>query len=98
MPKVADKQPRAEFAYTLYDEILVLFDLNGARSLTNDMEHALATVRREERIDLSGRTIIYQDSTGRFDRVEYHMNRVSFHPIGLHELDEALAFVRKQKS
>lgn len=59
---------RARYNVERHDNIIVLFDLGGMKSLTNDMEACLIEVAMEHS-DLDKCIIIYQDSEGNFDRV-----------------------------
>ena len=88
---------RAEYFAEIVSGVLVIFDRDaGSMSVTNDAERVL----QAEAQRLGGRlprTVIYRDSTGRYDRIR-HRNGVfgGFAPIGVESLDAAIAAVTER--
>ena len=69
---------RSQYDYTLEGELLYLEDLNGDKSLTNDMENALTEISLNEGIDLdrlSSLKIMYRDSMGQWDGVRVTLRK-----------------------
>ena len=60
--------PCAVFTFEVIGGVLVLFDSGKGKSLTNDIENALAKVAKEG-VNVSMYKIIYRDSEGMFDGV-----------------------------
>lgn len=59
----------ADFDYEVINHVVIIYDLNqGNRSVTNDMEYVLSSLKSTVR-DLGQRKIIYQDSEKMFDEV-----------------------------
>jgi hypothetical protein len=65
--------PSAQFEWFEFEGVLCLIDLNGSRSLTNDMENALEKLRG---FGISTeRPIVYRDSEGIWDEVVTYRGR-----------------------
>lgn len=82
--------PRCSYKFRVSGDTLVLYDMDGPRSLTNDMERALAEIANETGLELNGRRIIYEDSEGRWDGVEFHEGTVRFYSINTDNEADAL--------
>lgn len=59
---------RARYDVKRVDNIIILFDLHGPKTLTNDMDRVISDLFLEHS-DIKDCTVIYQDSEGRFDRI-----------------------------
>ena len=80
----------ADYTYTVEDNIIAIIDLDlGNRSVTNDMELVLNEIRAELG-DLAGYSVIYQDSTGRWDGVRLVNDIVYFYGLGEADKQEAM--------
>lgn len=63
--------PHASFTYSISpDNILQIIDQDQGKSVTNDIEHVLQEISREENRPLTGCKVIYRDSDGNWDGVE----------------------------
>jgi hypothetical protein len=81
---------KSNYSYEFINGVLILVDLGGDKSLTNDMERALEEISKKESISLNGYNIIYSDSEGLFDGVIYDGGNVSFYSINTTDKDIAL--------
>ncbi len=71
---------RADYVYTLTDDILSIIDLDrGGKSVTNDIDNIIADVSEIEDIDPSEIKVIYRDSDGIWDG--YNPVKYSFIPL-----------------
>lgn len=71
----------ADYSYTIDGNIIAIVDLDlGNRSVTNDIDYILEEIRAELG-DLSGYSVIYQDSMGRWDGVRLVGRTVEFYSI-----------------
>lgn len=87
---------RAEFNYDIKDGVLWIVDLNGPKSLTNDIEYVIEDIEKVENIDASKLKIMYKDSEGIWDGISYYGNK-SFNYFPIRETDFDLA-LQKLKS
>lgn len=60
---------KSKYTYHFTDDVLVINDQGGMRSVTNDMEKILAVIHMNEAKYLHGTKIIYSDSIGNYDGV-----------------------------
>lgn len=68
-----------DFKYYLLYDVLVIEDLNkGNISLTNGVEVALKIIEGETKVPFVGRDIIYQDSEGMWDAMDWNGEEVTF--------------------
>ena len=82
--------PRAEYGWDVIGDVLCIEDLNGAKSVTNDMENIL----RDLLHDISmPRKIIYKDSMGVWDGVDFTNGMVRFYSLNERRMEDALAKV-----
>lgn len=73
---------RADYTYTVEDNIIAIIDLDlGNKSVTNDIDYVLDNIRAELG-DLAGFSVIYRDSMGRWDGVRLLNNTVYFYGLG----------------
>lgn len=78
---------RAQYDYEVFQGVLIIEDLGGYKSVTNDMENVLNDIiKAHPEEDISRRKIMYKDSMGIWDgvTVKLHGNRVSsvsFYPL-----------------
>ena len=69
------------------DQIIVVEDLNGKISVTNDIENVCALCVA----DLGNYPIIYSDSTGQFDQAKHdHGKFIGFEILGCTKLQDAI--------
>jgi hypothetical protein len=69
---------RANYTYTVAGSVIAIIDLDqGSKSVTNDMENVLDDIRAQIG-DLSGYSVIYRDSMGRWDGVRFQRGVVQF--------------------
>ena len=72
---------RADYTYTVTGNVIAIIDLDqGGKSVTNDMEDVLNDIRIEIG-DLSGYSVIYRDSMGRWDGVRLERSVVAFYSL-----------------
>lgn len=85
---------RAEWFSEVIGGVLVIFDRDcGSMSLTNDADRVLAEEARRRGAAMPA-TVIYRDSTGRYDRLRHRAGVFGgFSPIGATSLDEALSAI-----
>lgn len=69
MPKPT--KPRAEFEALLIQDVLLIIDLNGPVSVTNDAEAVIPAARNLLGAPASAR-VVYRDSTNRWDELLCH--------------------------
>jgi hypothetical protein len=82
--------PDAEFSYTVDQGILKIVDLSlGANSVTNDAENVLRKIRQRHPALIADYRIMYRDSLGIWDGIEWDGKEVTFFPI--RERDEKAA-------
>lgn len=82
---------RADYTYTVEGSVIAIIDLDqGSKSLTNDMEHVLDDIRAQIG-DLSGYSVIYRDSMGRWDGVRLKRGVVQFYSLNETNPDRASA-------
>jgi hypothetical protein len=60
---------RSEFEYTIDGPVIMIRDLGGPKSATNDMGLILSDITRDEQIDLNHYRIMYLDSMRIWDGV-----------------------------
>ncbi|SFF34009.1 hypothetical protein [Spirosoma endophyticum] len=73
--------PRADYTYTVEGSVIAIVDLDqGSKSVTNDMDNVLDDIRAELG-DLSGYSVIYRDSTSRWDGVRLVGRSVEFYSL-----------------
>ena len=81
--------PRSEYFYKVVDGVIVIEDLNGEKSVTNDMKNILRDIFKSDP-NLTDHPIIYKDSLGVYDGVIYSNINVSFYSIHKTNLDQAI--------
>jgi hypothetical protein len=80
----------ADYTYSVEDNVIAIIDLDlGNRSVTNDMEYVLGSIRSELG-GLAGYSVIYRDSTGRWDGVRLVNDVVHFYGLGETEKEDAM--------
>lgn len=82
---------RSEYSYSIRGKVIIIQDLGGFRSVTNDMPNILNDLR-EEGFDLSLWHIIYRDSQGVWDGVipSARSRHCDFYSINERDLEHAL--------
>jgi hypothetical protein len=79
------------------DDVIALTDLDRGRSITNDAEQVVATLR-EHLGDLDRFRIIYRDSEGRWDGIAtIRSHFVGFVPLRCDNLDRAITVARRRE-
>lgn len=77
--------------------IILIEDLKGMKSVTNDMDNILEDLNKQI-IGLDKKKVIYKDSYGIWDEVRFkitacHVHSITFHHINEKEVDKALEIV-----
>lgn len=80
---------RAEYDYAIEGNILWIEDLNGMKSVTNDIENVLVDIAKNE--DIVNKKIMYKDSEGIWDGIKANIthaengsvlvNKLEFFPL-----------------
>ena len=87
---------KSNYNFFFHYGMLVLQDNSAndpnARSLTNNMENVLLDLERILKIDLKGRNIIYRDSDGFYDGVEWDGEGIKFKPIRAITFENAVKY------
>ena len=80
----------ADFSYTVSEDVLKIVDLDlGDNSVTNDAERVLGKIERWQPGLIARCRIMYRDSMGYWDGMEWDGQEVRFFPI--RETDERAA-------
>ena len=80
----------ANFKYTILGDVISIVDPDlGCKSVTNDMENVLRRIEHYHQGSIARFSIIYRDSRGIWDQVDWDGEQVSFLPLG--ETDEKRA-------
>lgn len=80
---------RAEYSYTIDGNIIAIEDLQGMKSVTNDIENVLRDIINENQLVLDEYQVIYKDSFGVWDGVHMTGSRYSFYSINEREYKKA---------
>ena len=89
--------PKASYIYEVEDDIISIIDLDGEKTLTNDMEKVIHEIETEENIDATQYKIMYCDSQGIWDGVTYHnKSHVSFYSIGAKNRFDAITILNSK--
>ena len=81
---------QADFTYSMSPDAIAIVDLDlGNRSVTNDIERVLRQIEYWHQGPIKGYRIMYRDSEGVWDGVNWDGQRASF--FALQETDEAVA-------
>jgi hypothetical protein len=55
--------PRADFSYSIHDNVISIVDLDlGNRSVTNDIENVLRRIEHDHQGSIADTLVIYRDS------------------------------------
>jgi hypothetical protein len=82
---------RADYTYTVEGSVIAIIDLDqGSKSVTNDIENVLDDIRAKLG-DLSGYSVIYRDSMGRWDGIRLERGVVEFYSLNETDPDRAAA-------
>jgi hypothetical protein len=80
----------ADFSYTVSEDVLKIVDLDlGGNSVTNDAERVLGKIEQWQPGLIARCRIMYRDSRGNWDGIEWDGEGVTFFPI--RETDERAA-------
>jgi hypothetical protein len=83
-------ESHADFSYSLSGNVISIVDLNlGNRSLTNDIESVLRKIEHYHQGSIVGFKIMYRDSEGTWDGIEWNGEHASF--FALRETEEGRA-------
>lgn len=86
-------EPRSDYEYSVDGSVIAIEDLDlGNRSVTNDIQNVVNDIRKElgANLTMSGYSIVYKDSMGRYDGVMISENgNASFYPLGESDLEKA---------
>jgi hypothetical protein len=81
---------QADFTYSMSPDVIAITDLDlGNKSVTNDIENVLRKIEYWHQGPIKGHRIMYRDSEGIWDGVQWDGRRASF--FALQETEEALA-------
>lgn len=82
---------RSDYTYDLHGDVVCVMDLNDGRTVTNDADAVVEDLVRDLG-GLSGKTVIYRDTTGIWDELMVHKDRFSgFRSVNEKDLGRALA-------
>jgi hypothetical protein len=82
---------RSHYTYDLHGDVVCVMDLNDGRTVTNDADAVVEDLVRDLG-GLSGKTVIYRDTTGIWDELVVHKDRFSgFRSVNEKDLGRALA-------
>jgi hypothetical protein len=83
-------KPTADFTYSISGNVISIVDLDlGNRSVTNDIESVLRKIEHYHQGSIGGFRIMYRDSEGIWDGIEWDGEHPSF--FELRETDESQA-------
>ena len=86
----AQAECQADFTYSMSPDVIAITDLDlGNKSVTNDIENVLRKIEYWHQASIAAFRIMYRDSLGIWDGVQWDGRRASF--FALQETDEALA-------
>ena len=89
--KTRSNEPRADYTYTVEGGVIVIVDLDlGGKSVTNDIDNVLDEIQAELGY-LSGYSVIYRDSSGRWDGVRVKGGLVHFYSLNETNPEQAAA-------
>jgi hypothetical protein len=78
----SDVVSEANFKYTIRGDVISIVDLDlGCKSVTNDMENVLRRIEYYHQGSIARFSIIYRDSKGIWDQVNWDGEQVSFSPL-----------------
>jgi hypothetical protein len=81
---------RADFSYAIHGNVISIVDLDlGNRSVTNDIENVLRRIEHDHQGSIADALIIYRDSQGVRDGVEWDGKEAHFLPLGEPSEEEA---------
>lgn len=88
--------PRASYRYWFVKKLnlFAIVDLGSGKTVTNDIENVLTDIKVQTGYDLTEKTIIYKDSYGAWDGVEYN-GTINFYSIGVSDYQDALGKVKR---
>ena len=82
--------PQADFTYAVSGNVISIIDLNlGNRSVTNDVENVLRKIEQYHQAPIFGFKIMYCDSEGVWDGINWDGEHASF--FALRETEEGRA-------
>jgi hypothetical protein len=88
--KETTRGSHADFTYSMSGNVISIIDLNlGNRSVTNDVENVLRKIEHFHQTPIFGFKIMYRDSDGIWDGIEWDGDHPSF--FALRETDESEA-------
>ena len=83
-------ETEADFTYSIVGNVISIIDLNlGNRSVTNDIQNVLRKIEHYDQGSIAGFRIMYRDSEGMWDGIDWDGHRASF--FALRETDEKRA-------
>jgi hypothetical protein len=89
-PFWAQAGSQAEFTYSMSPDVIAIVDLDlGHRSVTNDIENVLRKIEHYHQGPITAFKIMYRDSEGVWDGVDWDGKRASF--FALREMTEERA-------
>lgn len=91
---------RALYVFSVFNNYLIIEDLNGMKSVTNDMDNILEDLNKQI-TGLDKKKVIYKDSMGVWDEVRFkstgnHIHSITFHSIGENDMMKALEIVKNR--
>lgn len=86
---------RSDYDYRIDDNILAIEDLNGFKSVTNDIENILNDIIKAEQLNIWNFKIMYKDSMGIWDGIK--ITSVNSFTITFFSINERLYHLAKAK-
>src|SRR6266446_9357915 len=81
------RRSQADFTYSILGNVIAIVDLDlGNRSVTNDIENVLSKIEYYHQGSISAFHIMYRDSEGIWDGIDWDGKRASF--FALRETEE----------
>lgn len=87
---------QSKFSFRFEDNVCIIIDQDGRRSVTNDMENVLEHIQSGGVSLAPPMRIIYRDSQGIYDQVIYENRQVTFVSLNKRSESEALQAVTQK--
>ena len=90
---------KSDYSFIVADEVLCIADNDGSKSVTNNTENVLNEIK--ESLNAGGLrmpdTVIYKDTEGNWDGIEYDGSNATFYLLHTRSLTEAIDLAKKRK-
>ena len=89
---------KSNYSYVISEEVLCITDHNGPKSVTNNAENVLDEIEKNLKANNISMpdTIIYSDSNGDYDGLEYDGNDVKFYFLNTRRLTIAIDLAKNR--